>query len=127
VAEAWGESEIVAGLFVGDLQDAQRFEGVVISVLPDFPDAEPPHAIHLPFLARGSESMDETADVIEAALARGERVLVHCEEGCERAPLVVAWFLRARRGMTLDEAYALLKSRRPIVEDRRHWLGIYAR
>ncbi len=54
-------------------------------------------------------------------------MLVHCEEGCERAPLVIAWFLKTRRAMTLDEAYALLKSRRPIVEDRRRWLGIYNR
>jgi protein-tyrosine phosphatase len=52
---------------------------------------------------------------------------VHCEEGCERAPLVVAWFLKNRRGMTLDEAYALLKRRRPIVVDRRRWLGIHNR
>jgi hypothetical protein len=29
--------------------------------------------------------------------------------------------------MTLDEAYALMKSRRPIVQDRRRWLGIYDR
>lgn len=127
MAEPWGESEIIVGLYVGDLQDAQRFDGVVISVLPDVPEVEPAHAIHMPFLARGRESMDETAELIDAALARGERVLVHCEEGCERAPLVVAWYLRARRGLTLDEAYALLKSRRPIVEDRRRWLGIYAR
>jgi protein-tyrosine phosphatase len=127
VAEPWGESEIIAGLFVGDLQDAQRFQGVVISVLPDVPDSEPPHAVHMPFLARGRDSMEETAALIDAALGRGERVLVHCEEGCERAPLVVAWFLRERRGMTLDQAYALLKSCRPIVEDRRRWLGIYAR
>lgn len=127
MAQPWGESEIIEGLFVGDLQDAQRFTGVVISVLPDIPATEPVHAIHMPFLARGRDSMDETAQLIDEALARGERVLVHCEEGCERAPLVIAWFLRARRGMTLDEAYALLKRRRPIVEDRRRWLGIYAR
>jgi protein-tyrosine phosphatase len=127
VAEPWGESEVIAGLFVGDLQDAQRFEGVVINVLADVPEAEPPHAVHMPFLARGRDSMEETAALIDAALRRGERVLVHCEEGCERAPLVVAWFLRERRGMTLDQAYALLKSCRPIVEDRRRWLGIYAR
>jgi len=40
---------------------------------------------------------------------------------------VVAWFLKNRRGMTLDEAYALLKSRRPMVVDRRRWLGIHNR
>jgi protein-tyrosine phosphatase len=127
VAQSWRESEIIANLFVGDLQDAQRFDGVVISVLPDVPEGEPAHAIHMPFLGHGIVSLDSTADLIEAALGRGERVLVHCEEGCERAPLVVAWFLRTRRAMTLDEAYALLKSRRPMVQDRRRWLGIHNR
>jgi len=29
--------------------------------------------------------------------------------------------------MTLDEAYTLMKRQRPIVEDRRRWLGIYNR
>ncbi|HVN29087.1 MAG TPA: dual specificity protein phosphatase [Candidatus Binataceae bacterium] len=123
----WQESEIIPNLFVGDLQDAQRFDGVIINVLPDLLDGEPAQAIHVPFLAEGLASMERSAELIEDALARGARVLVHCEEGCERAPLVVAWFLKSRRAMSLDEAYALLKSRRPIIEDRRRWLGIYNR
>jgi protein-tyrosine phosphatase len=125
MAESWGETEIIANLFVGDLQDAQKFKGTIISVLPDIPQDEPAHAIHMPILARGIESLDRTAELIETALANGHRVLVHCEEGCERAPLVIAWFLKTRRAMTLDEAYALLQRCRPIVEDRRRWLGIY--
>jgi protein-tyrosine phosphatase len=127
MAECWRESEIVTGLFVGDLQDAQKFDGTIISVLPDVPEAEPPQAIHMPFLAEGLDSLERTAALIDDELASGHRVLVHCEEGCERAPLVVAWFLKTRRGMTLDQAYALLKTRRPIVEDRRRWLGIHNR
>jgi protein-tyrosine phosphatase len=71
--------------------------------------------------------MIEAADVIADALSRGARVLVHCEEGCERAPLVVAWFLVTRRAMTMDSAYALLQSRRPFVQDRRRWLGEHSR
>ena len=122
---AWQESEIIENLFVGDLQDAQRFDGMIINVLPDLLEGEPDHAIHMPFLAKGLETLERTADLIDHGLARGMKVLVHCEEGCERAPLVIAWFLKTRRAMTLDEAYALLKSRRPIVEDRRRWLGIY--
>ncbi len=125
MAEAWRESEIIVNLFVGDLQDAQRFDGTIINVLPDVPDVEPVHAIHMPFLQNGIETMDHTAALIDDALARGMRVLVHCEEGCERAPLVVAWFLKTRRGMTLDEAYVLLKLKRPMVEDRRRWLGVH--
>ncbi len=127
MAPSWQETEIIPSLFVGDLQDALDFEGTIISVLPDLPEIEPPHAIHMPFLADGVASLDRTAALIEDELALGHRVLVHCEEGCERAPLVVAWFLKTKRGKTLDEAYALLKSRRPIIEDRRRWLGIHNR
>jgi protein-tyrosine phosphatase len=125
MAESWQESEIIAGLFVGDLQDAQKFDGTIISVLPDVPESEPPQAIHMPFLADGVATLDKTAELIDDELAQGHRVLVHCEEGCERAPLVVAWFLKTRRSKTLDEAYAMLKSGRPIVKDRRRWLGIH--
>ena len=127
MAASWQESEIIAGLYVGDLQDAQKFAGTIISVLPDVPENEPPHAINMPFLAEGLLTLEKTAVLIDEELAQGRRVLVHCEEGCERAPLVVAWFLKTKRGMTLDEAYALLKSKRPIVEDRRRWLGIHNR
>ncbi len=127
MAATWRESEIIENLFVGDLQDAQRFDGIIINVLPDLPEGEPVAAIHMPILARGVDSMNDTAALIEEHLAMGRRVLVHCEEGCERAPLVVAWFLTTRRAMNLDAAYALLKSRRPMVEDRRRWLGLYKR
>ena len=127
MAVAWGASEIIDNLFVGDLQDAQRFDGVIINVLPDQPEGEPATAIHMPILARGIDSMNDTAALIDEHLRKGWRVLVHCEEGCERAPLVVAWFLKTRRAMSFDEAYALLKERRPIVEDRRRWLGVHGR
>jgi dual specificity protein phosphatase-like protein len=123
----WRESEIIAKLFLGDLQDAGRFDGMIISVLPDAMAAEPKRTIRLPFLANGRATLDTTAAVIDAGLRLGMAVLVHCEEGCERAPLAVAWFLKTRRQMTLDGAYALIKSRRPIVKDRRSWLGIYNR
>jgi len=127
MARVWGASEIIENLFVGDLQDAARFEGMIISVLPERFDGEPPHAVMLPFLQNGRATLDSTAALIDAALALGMRVLVHCEEGCERAPLTVAWFLTRRRGMSLDDAYALLKRQRPIIEDRRRWLGAYNR
>jgi len=123
----WGASEIIPQLYVGDLQDAQKFSGMIISVLPDWLEAEPAHAVWMPFLKNGWETLESTAALIDHALRLGLHVLVHCEEGCERAPLTVAWFLHRRRGMTLDEAYTLMKRQRPIVEDRRRWLGIYNR
>ena len=123
----WGASEIIANLYVGDLQDARKFDGIIISVLADVPAGEPARSIQMPFLANGRASLDSTAAVIDAALALKQRVLVHCEEGSERAPLVVAWFLNRRRGMSIDDAYKLLIAKRPIIRDRRKWLGIYNR
>jgi hypothetical protein len=123
----WGASEITENLFVGDLQDAQKFGGMIISVLPDRLEAEPAHAVWMPFLKNGLATLESTAALIDYGLRLGMHVLVHCEEGCERAPLTVAWFLHRRRAMTLSEAYVLLKRQRPMVEDRRHWLGIYNR
>jgi len=123
----WGASEIITNLYVGDLQDARKFDGIIISVLADVPPGEPARSIQMPFLANGRASLDSTSAVIDAALALRQRVLVHCEEGSERAPLVVAWFLHRRRGMSLDEAYKLLIARRPIIRDRRKWLGLYNR
>ncbi len=123
----WRESEIIPNLFLGDLQDAAHFEGMIISVLADVMPAEPDRTIHLPFLANGRATLDSTSALIDAALRLNLPVLVHCEEGCERAPLTVAWFLSRRRGMSLDDAYSLIKRRRPIVKDRRAWLGAYNR
>ncbi len=121
----WGASEIIPLLYIGDLQDAAKFEGIVINLLNDVPACEPKRSIHLPFLANGRATLDSTAALIDAALARDQRVLVHCEEGSERAPLVIVWFLIKRRGMTIDQAYELVKAKRPITRDRRRWLGIY--
>ncbi|MGB6552890.1 MAG: hypothetical protein WBE78_05315, partial [Candidatus Binataceae bacterium] len=78
-AARWRESEIIENLFVGDLQDAQRFDGTIINVLSDIPEGEPAQAIHMPILARGIESMKDTAALIEEHLRMGKRVLVHCE------------------------------------------------
>jgi protein-tyrosine phosphatase len=122
-----GASEIITNLYVGDLQDAQKFHGMIISVLPDWLEAEPAHAVWMPFLKNGLATLESTAALIDHALRLGLPVLVHCEEGCERAPLTVAWFLHRRRAMTLEAACALIKRQRPIVEDRRRWLGIYNR
>lgn len=118
--------EIVEKLFVGDMSDAHSgFEGLIICVLEDKPFDEPANATWVPFLAEGLRSLEITAEIIDNALNGGRPVLVHCGAGSERAPLAVAWYLYRRRAMTLDDAYELLRSRRPIVQDRRFWLQQY--
>lgn len=119
-------TEIIENLFVGGADDARSgFEGLIICVLEEKPFDEPADAAWIPFLAEGIRSLEITAETVDNALSAGRRVLVHCGAGSERAPLAVAWFLHRRRGITLDDAYALLQERRPIVRDRRFWLRKY--
>jgi len=77
----WRESEIITNLFLGDLQDAAGFDGMIISVLADVMPDEPQRTIHLPFLANGRATLDSTSALIDSALRLGMRVLVHCGRG----------------------------------------------
>lgn len=118
-------SEIVPCLFVGSKDAAQNFLGEVICVL------EQPYwnghraGRWMPILDDGvatRANLDRVAFTIERLLMNRKRVLVHCGQGVERSPLAVAWYLRSYRDYTLDDAYALLKRKRPEVEDHRAWL-----
>src|SRR5579884_2643613 len=59
----------------------------------------------------------------DALLKDGKKVLLHCGAGIERSPLACVWFLHTKRNMDFDEAYEFVKEKRPIVADRRTWLG----
>jgi len=65
------------------------------------------------------------AALIPQGLLRG-RVLVHCAAGVERSPLAVSWYLLHYRSEfkfnSLEEAFALVKSKRPNVENRLDWI-----
>ena len=68
--------------------------------------------------------MNKFADVVNNKITEDPecRVVVHCAMGMERAPLAVVGYLTKYQNMTIDDAYELIVSKRPIVCDRRHWL-----
>ncbi len=117
-------TEIVPNLYVGNQDDARYFDGSILCVSDVKPFQEPPRAIWLPILSDGradQHQLDASTAIIAGALRSGQPILVHCGAGIERSPLAVAWYL-ARHGMSLDDAYKLLRSKRPEVQDRRGWL-----
>jgi hypothetical protein len=67
---------------------------------------------------------------IHDALQDGKKVLVHCVGGMHRSPLVVAWYLyifntfngQAYEDYTVEDAYDLICTKRPIVQRRTYWL-----
>lgn len=53
---------------------------------------------------------------VRAAMRQGDRVLIHCSQGKERAPTVTATALAARLGISFDSALARIKRRRSLVD-----------
>jgi len=56
----------------------------------------------------------DAASFIEQGLASGGKVYVHCECGISRAPTLVVAFLLQRRGLSLRQALAAVRSKRSI-------------
>jgi len=58
------------------------------------------------------EQLEEIFDFISPLLDEGRNVLIHCQNGAGRSPLV-ATALLSKRGMSLSEAARLVKDKNP--------------
>ena len=89
--------------------------------------------IDIPFEGRPKQltkQMNAFADLVDLKLNTEDdtKIVVHCAMGMERAPLAVVGYLVKYQSMTIDEAYELIVSKRPIACDRRLWMeeGVWA-
>ncbi len=106
--------------------EAQLTGCFVINVADEL-TGNPYDDMDIPFDGRTTElrnQMNKFADVVQDKITEDPecRVVVHCAMGMERAPLAVVGYLIKYQKMTIDEAYDLIVSKRPIVCDRRHWM-----
>lgn len=60
--------------------------------------------------------LSKCVDFIDRAIAAGGKVLVHCNQGRSRSVTVAAAYLTVGLQCPVDEALALIKSKRPIAE-----------
>ena len=60
---------------------------------------------------------------IDAGVADGRGVLVHCRAGRSRSAMVVLAYLISRRSMSLGDAYAFLKAKRPEISPNLGYVG----
>ena len=74
--------------------------------------------------------IDEAADAVQHAHGRGDTVYLHCTAGVNRSPTVaIAWLVR-HRGMSLDDAWEQVTTRRPCDPHRavlERWSGSVAK
>ncbi|MGB9606681.1 MAG: dual specificity protein phosphatase family protein, partial [Bryobacteraceae bacterium] len=59
-----------------------------------------------------AERLPDCARALDALVAAGHKVYLHCTAGVNRSPSVAIAWLVWKRGMSLREAYALVKQRR---------------
>jgi len=60
------------------------------------------------------EQLERIFDFSNSILDEGKKILIHCQNGCGRSPMVIAAIL-AVRGMKIPDAVGLVKDRQPIV------------
>jgi protein-tyrosine phosphatase len=124
-------TQVLPGLFLGDAEDALRFDGARVCVHEN-PDTVAPKSHWIPLMepVPGTDEIRANQDMLDAALKivhryvkAGMPVLLHCAQGIERSPLVAALYLKRHgHARTLQDAYTAIKALRPIVEDRTYWL-----
>lgn len=51
------------------------------------------------------------------------KVLVHCVEGVDRSPFIVANIIAQHNNMRLNQAYEVVKVARPIIHEHYEWLN----
>lgn len=79
--------------------------------------------LHLPVRDLGAPAaadLDAAVAFLDAALALGRGVYVHCRAGRERSASVVCAFLAWQRGVSIDDAWHDLAARRPRVRRLPH-------
>lgn len=130
-------SEILPYLFIGNQRDAAdrgRLSelGVthvlnVTSHLPLHFENEGIAYKRLPASDSGSQNLkqyfSEAISFIESARESNGKVLVHCQAGVSRSPTIVAAYLIAKSSKSLNEAFTVIKDRRPIVAPNINFVG----
>lgn len=120
-------SEIAPGVYVGNWEDALKFEGARFCVLDSAPQDMPP-ATHVPIYDEKTDRadrrrLDRLADAMQAARSKGSPVLVFCGHGKYRSPLGGAWYLHRAAAVPLDEAYSRVRAARSQAARSLAWVG----
>lgn len=76
-----------------------------------------------PYSGAVQKGLDLVANLIQKVSDQDRQVVVHCAMGMERSALAVVWYLHSRKHYSIDESYSEVMSKRPIVLDRRGWIG----
>ncbi|KAL5283116.1 DUSP6 family protein [Megaselia abdita] len=122
--------EIISGLYLGnashsrDEKALQKFKiKYILNVTPDLPnlfeDVADMHYLKIPIIDHFSQNLAEyfprCITFIDEARNNGSAVLVHCLAGVSRSVTVTLAYLMQTESLSLNEAFSLVRSRKPDV------------
>eukprot|EP01114_Cavostelium_apophysatum_P010868 TRINITY_DN2500_c0_g1_i1.p1 TRINITY_DN2500_c0_g1~~TRINITY_DN2500_c0_g1_i1.p1 ORF type:complete len:1342 (-),score=368.34 TRINITY_DN2500_c0_g1_i1:71-4096(-) len=112
-------------LFLGSGRDAHTLSELqkhsisrILNVASDIPSSTFENIVYREHLMRDEEDqlldphLQEAAVFIQEAKTKGERILVHCAAGKSRSVAVTIFFLMKFEGMSLEQAYSLVRDAR---------------
>ncbi|GAA5940918.1 dual specificity protein phosphatase family protein [Sporobolomyces koalae] len=126
--------QVIQGLWIGDYQASQdedllRQHGIecIVSAMRqeyDAPGGVDMHRVAVDDTATTNiaEHFVPTASFINAALEKGQSVLVHCQAGVSRSTTLVAAFLMIKLGLNVEQAVDKIRTVRPQVEPTQFFL-----
>ena len=62
-------------------------------------------------------------DLMWYLLVGGKKVIVHCADGVDRSPFIVAFFLTIYNQRTMEDAYKIVEKAHPNTVRHMEWLG----
>lgn len=121
-------NNIYGNIWLGDANDSLTFNGYKISVRGEDLDMEidgtTPYSI-LNTIYVGNEVVTREVfnTIIEDIEYHSKKpVLIYCTGGIDRSPFVVLCWLVLKKRFTVEDAYDLIKSKRPIIIEHYEWV-----
>lgn len=128
VSTNYSATQITNHIYISDLSSAfnknkLKDDGIthilttVLGIDPIFPNEFKYKNIHLRDVVHEDimSYLDECCDYIDECINNNGKILVHCSYGISRsASIVIAYLIKY--GKTYDEAYNIVKQKRPIIE-----------
>ncbi len=115
-------NHIWGNVYIGDEQDALS-QGYVnrtgITAVLDLRELHIDEKLDKEAIHQVGEAIIE----LKRLTSNGNKVLVHCHAGMDRAPFVVAYYLHVWAGYSFQDAYDLVKGKRPQTIEHWEWFS----
>ncbi|KAK9511805.1 hypothetical protein O3M35_000397 [Rhynocoris fuscipes] len=139
--ESHPPSRVLPYLYVGNARDARDFDLLKDLNVTRILNVTPQATIHLNGSADGygiayrqlpasdstqqniKQYFEEAFSFIEEARKSNSNVLVHCQAGISRSPTIAIAYIMKYRGLSMIEAYKMVKNARSIISPNLNFMG----